>query len=301
MNNNNLSEPEKRGDFTVYNVTPVPGGDSYLFVAEDTCFVYDTGFGFSAGHLYKNIKEILKDRTLDYILLTHSHYDHAFGSAYLSEMYPSCKIIAHPYAAYVFGREGARKTMVRLDNIAASSHGYEPDASYVSRLHVDILADDNTEILLGSHKMRVVALPGHTKDSIGFYFPECGLFLGSESTGVIVNSHKVMPAFLISYDACISSINTLSHISPRYYFVPHQGIISGDSLSAYINNSLRCHAEVKELITQGIRNDLNASQIFEVFKENYYLDRVKDVYPLSAFEENAGIMIRLLTSTTNQL
>lgn len=110
----NFDTPHKIGKATVYNVTPVRGGDAYLFVYDDVTFLYDSGFGFSSKKLYENIVSVLGDRGLDYVLLTHSHYDHAFGSAYLSVAFPDCKIVGFEYAARVMLKEGARATMTRL-------------------------------------------------------------------------------------------------------------------------------------------------------------------------------------------
>lgn len=295
MNVHDFTVPGAAGDFIVYNVTPVSGGDSFLFVSDDVSFVYDTGFGFSSRALYENVKKILQDRSLDYILLTHSHYDHAMGSACLASMYPSAKVIGHPYAAGVFQREGARRTMKRLDDFAASLADFSPNTDYLNALHIDIEAEDGTELMLGSHKMQVVGLPGHTKDSIGFFFPEFSLLLGTESSGVIVSPEKIMPAFLVSYDDCIDSINRCRGLNPKMFFVPHRGIIEGKDFITYINNSLRCHSEVRELILDGLAKGYDEERIFAIFKDAFYSPEVQKIYPLPAFHENACIMIRLLS------
>jgi metal-dependent hydrolase (beta-lactamase superfamily II) len=56
-------------------------GKTFLIDDGKTSILYDTGFGFTGDKVANNIKAVLKERKLDYIFLTHSHYDHALGSA----------------------------------------------------------------------------------------------------------------------------------------------------------------------------------------------------------------------------
>ena len=78
----------KNVDYTVTNVGPVNGGEGFLFVSENTTFLLDDGFSFCGNALVDNIKKVLGDRGLDYILLTHSHYDHVGG---MDDLRPFCQ------------------------------------------------------------------------------------------------------------------------------------------------------------------------------------------------------------------
>ena len=40
--------------------------------------------------------------------LTHSHYDHALGSAYILRHYPNAKVVAGKYAVDIFKRDGTK-------------------------------------------------------------------------------------------------------------------------------------------------------------------------------------------------
>lgn len=89
----------------VYDVRVQPGDSSFLLDDGETAILYDTGFGFTGFGVVENIKKHLGERRLDYIFLTHSHYDHALGSAYIIQRYPETKVVAGAYAASIFPRE----------------------------------------------------------------------------------------------------------------------------------------------------------------------------------------------------
>ena len=91
------------------------GDASFLIDDGNTSILYDTGFGFTGYDVADNIKLVLGERKLDYIFLTHSHYDHALGSAYILRRYPDAKVVAGKYAVGIFERDGAKRTMKELD------------------------------------------------------------------------------------------------------------------------------------------------------------------------------------------
>ena len=102
-------------DLKITDVRPMSGDSGFLIDDGKTSILYDTGFGFTGDKLCENIKKILGSRKLDYIFLTHSHYDHALGSAYILRRYPEAKVVAGVYAADIFRRDGAKRVMKELD------------------------------------------------------------------------------------------------------------------------------------------------------------------------------------------
>lgn len=296
-----FTEPKQVGDFTVYDVTPVPGGNCLLFAAADVCFAYDSGFGFSSDALCENVEKVLRGRSLDYILLTHSHYDHAFGSAALRLRCPGCRVIAHSYAAYVFTREGAKKTMLRLDNTEAERRGYDTAERYIDHLHVDIPVEDGQELMLENHRVRVLCLPGHTRDSIGFLFPESGMLLGCETAGVIINHRLVMPATLVGFDTTMDSLAVMERLPVRHYFIPHQGMVDEEGYNEYIRMSRHWHETARSLILESFRAGKSREEILDRFRDTFYLEGCSEIYPPAAFRENVNIMIHTVLQEAGYL
>ncbi|MCQ2505172.1 MAG: MBL fold metallo-hydrolase [Saccharofermentans sp.] len=291
---NNFEVPAKIGSATVYNVTPVRGGDAYLFVFDDVTFLYDSGYGFSSKKLYENIVAVLGERNLDYVLLTHSHYDHALGSAYLSVAFPECRIVGFEYAARVMLKDGARATMTRLDEAARELKGFTEPYEYIDKLHIDIPVTDGQTLKLGSLTCEVISLPGHTRDSVSYYFPGERLMLGCETVGLYAKEGVVMPSFLVGYQMTLDSIDKCSAYDIDNYLVPHQGMLSGDEVRDFIANSRVSHEHSSKLIIDGFKKGKSIEELVDDFSEDFYHEFIRVVYPPAAYSENVHIQIPMI-------
>ena len=78
----------------ITDVRAHPGDSAFLIDDGTTAILYDTGFAFTGYAVADNIGKVLGKRKLDYIFLTHSHYDHAAGSPYICARYPDVKVVA---------------------------------------------------------------------------------------------------------------------------------------------------------------------------------------------------------------
>ena len=81
-------------DIKITDVRCQKGDAAFLIDDGKTSILYDTGFGFTGYEVAENIKNCLGNRQLDYIFLTHSHYDHALGCPYIVRQYPCAKVVA---------------------------------------------------------------------------------------------------------------------------------------------------------------------------------------------------------------
>ncbi len=118
-----LENTEKKF-ITITDVRAVSGDSAFLIDDGKTAILYDTGFAFTGLAVIENIKKVLGDRPLDYILLTHSHYDHVLGVPSLLAAYPNVKVVAGVYAARIFTKASAKATMCELNRKAAEKHGF---------------------------------------------------------------------------------------------------------------------------------------------------------------------------------
>ena len=293
MNLITLSEPRAVGSFTVYDVTGVHGGECFLFVNGDVTILIDSGFGFSSEKLYKNIRQVLGQRSLDYILLTHSHFDHCLGSGYLAQMYPDLKIICSSYAGKILAKESARTVMHRLDMAAAEADN-ESYTDFTHLLHADIYVEDGDLLDLNGTLIRAVSLPGHTKCSTGFYFEKDKIFHGCETMGILCSDRTVMPSFLVGYNMTCESIKKAAAYDMNYYFIPHQGFILHDDCREFFECSRNSHIAGRDLIISCHKKGMNTNQIIEEFEKVFFTDFVKKTYPKSSFLENINIQIPLI-------
>ena len=153
----------------ITDVRSHPGDSAFLIDDGTTSVLYDTGFAFTGYAVADNIGKILGERSLDYIFLTHSHYDHAAGSAYVCARYPDVKVVAGEYAVKIFAKPTARAVMRDLDRKFAEKCGVNEYEDLIDALRVDIPVKDGDTVRAGSMEFTVVDLPGHTKCSVGYY------------------------------------------------------------------------------------------------------------------------------------
>ena len=96
-------------ELSITDVRVLPGDCAFLIDNGCTAVLYDTGFGFTGEGIVQNIRKELGERPLDYILLTHSHYDHVLGACHISRAYPQAKIIAGEYVQKIEGNLNVTK------------------------------------------------------------------------------------------------------------------------------------------------------------------------------------------------
>lgn len=281
-------------DYTVTNVNPVLGGEAFLFVSENTAFLYDSGFVFSGNQIVNNIKKILGDRPLDYVLLTHSHYDHALGAPYCAREWEDVKVVASRHASKVFEKDSAKKVMRELSAEAAKVNDVMEFEDLIDGLHVDIAVGEGDVLDLGDFVFTVHEYPGHTRCSIGFYCPGEKLLLSCETLGVYIGDGSMYPVYLVGYQMALDSIAKAIGLDIQYMLLPHTGMIFGDDCRMSLANAREMAISGAEEILKGYRAGKTPEELIEILRRDYYTDLIKTLQPEAAFLMNSRIMITMI-------
>ena len=95
--------------------------------------------------------------SIEYILLTHGHFDHLQGVAKLKEIYKSAEIAIHSLDA---------------DCLVDPEKSLSATSPFATQIQIpvkaDIILNDNDEFKLGNLNIEVLHTPGHTRGSICF-------------------------------------------------------------------------------------------------------------------------------------
>ena len=278
----------------IYDVREQPGDSAFLLDDGKTAIMYDSGFAFTGYKVADKIKMILGDRKLDFIFLTHSHYDHALGSAYAKKYWPDAKVVAGEYAAKIFSKPTAKAVMRNLDRKFAETCGITEYEDLIDELCVDIPVSDGDEIVAGDMKFTAINLPGHTRCSVGYYCKEENLLLCSESIGVWNGEDDVVPSYLVGYSLSMDSIAKVEKINPESILVPHFGVLTGEKTKLYLSRAKASAMETTDEIADMIKQGKPKDEITDYFKEKFYRGYVITIYPIDAMELNTSIMIDLI-------
>ncbi len=273
----------------ITDVRVLPGDSAFLLDDGKTAILYDSGYAFTGYGVADNIRRVLGDRPLDYIFLSHSHYDHALGSVYVHGRYPDAKIAAGAYAAGIFAKPTARAVMRDLDRKCAALHGVTDYEDHIDDLCVDFALNDGDTV--PGTTFRTVALPGHTKCSVGYYDEASGLLLSSETLGVYYGEDVYMPAFLVGYQMTLDSFARARSLDIDAMLLPHHGLVGRDAAARFLARSEQNTRETADCILRLINEGADDGEILRRYEAQYYTDAVREKYPPDAFRLNTSIMI----------
>lgn len=216
------------------------------------------------------------------------------GSAYVLRSYPEAKVVAGEYASGIFKRDGAKKTMKELDRKYAASCGVTEYEFLADELRTDICVKEGDIIHAGEMEFEVLDLPGHTKCSIGFYSWKNGFFLSSETLGVYDGKSVILPSYLVSYSSSIKSIDKVSKLKIKNILMPHLGMLNQEQTDFFLNNMKSDSEKIAQDILKSILLGKTNNEIVDKFKQKYWHDYIKEIYPEAALELNTNIMIELI-------
>lgn len=278
----------------ITDVRALKGDSSFLIDSGKTAVLYDTGFAFTGYDVANNIKRVLGERKLDYIFLTHSHYDHALGSAYILRYYPDAKVVAGEYAAKIFAKDTAKAVMRNLDRKFANANGINEYEDLIDELRVDITVRDGDKIQAGDMCFTAFDLPGHTRCSVGYYLESEKLLLGSETLGVFDGESTVVPSYLIGIKETLTSIDKAISLDIDQILLPHFGLLQKEQTKIYLKNAKKSALETFEEIASMLRKGKTKDECIEFFKEKFYKGYIKTIYPIDAMLLNTSITVDLI-------
>ena len=277
----------------ITDVRALPGDAAFLLDDGETAVLYDTGFAFTGFAVAENIARVLGGRSLDYILLTHSHYDHAAGSAYIARRFPNVKIAAAEYAAKIFAKPTARAAMLDLDRKAAARNGVTEYPNLLDELRVDIPLRDGDVLRCGRLEFTVVALPGHTKCSVGYYLKSEKLLLSCETLGVYFGKGTHLPSCLVGYQMTLDSIARARELEIDRILLPHYGLSKLRPEEYLRRAEFVCRTTADWMLRQ-LRSGRPRDEIVSAFVTAHHHPHVSPTYPLDAFRLNTTIMVDLI-------
>lgn len=275
----------------IIDMRAVPGDSAFLIDDGTTAVLLDSGFAFTGAIIAENIRKQLGERPLDYILLSHSHYDHVLAVPYIKRLYPRAKVVAGRHAAEVFCRPSARAVMRQLNEKAAIKYAVTAWEDRIDELQMDIAVQDGDRITCGGMRFTAVELPGHTRCAVGYYLEEHKLLLGVETLGVYFGGDTYLPSFLVGYQMTLDSFQKARALGAEGILLPHYGPVGQADMERYLDRSQEATQKTAERILEMLRSGKTEAEILVACKEEDYRENVSPIYPNDAFILNTKIMI----------
>ncbi|HWQ74530.1 MAG TPA: MBL fold metallo-hydrolase [Syntrophomonas sp.] len=266
---------------------------SFLLIGDHKTALMDCGMAYCADLLISRIQALLTEgRKLDYVLLSHSHYDHIGAVPYLRMVWPDLQVLAAEYAQKILNKPSALKQIKQLGQDTARYYGALPITDYDDDLmKVDRAVAQGSWLDLGGMRVDVLETPGHTKCSLSFLINREVIF-ASETTGTISESGKLYSSFINSYGEAIASINRCREAKPRFIISPHFGWVHESEIPAYWDKAIQAAQASRDFILALIKAGYDEDEIFIKYKMDFRDEALKNMQPDYAFEINGRAMIR---------
>ena len=278
----------------IINVTTGFGSESLLIIGSEKTALMDCSMAYCGEALVRKIKDRLGGRPLDYIFVSHTHYDHIGAIPYLKKEWPNVICVGAQHGKDVLDRPGALKVIKKLGDNAAEkySHGTVEEVS-VEGLSIDKVVHDGDFIDLGDEKIVVLETPGHKKCSLTFVLEPAGIMMAAESVGILNRRGICHPAVLQSFEDSMTSIKKCREYAPKRIIISHYGIIPANynkKVWDVMENEIRLERHV---IQEAWKNGMNEDEIFEMMTEKYWYEARAYEQPFDAFKINMMCTIRL--------
>ncbi|MCP4120259.1 MAG: MBL fold metallo-hydrolase [Bacteroidetes bacterium] len=221
-----------------------------------TVYMYRMGdvlIDTAQGNSRRNVIRALDGKTIETILITHHHEDHAGNAAAIQNLFGS-KVKAHAFGAKKLNKG------VRVSPLGRLISGN------VEKVKTDIIKDG--EILdFGKHRLQVVHTPGHTNDHLAFHEPDKGwLFSGDLYVADRIKYFESNEAI----DVQIASIRKMIALDFDVLLCSHNPKVKGGKKR--LTRKLQLFEDFYGNVAKKYHSGMSAREIFEATgrKENIF-------------------------------
>jgi|SRR5882757_1178298 len=221
----------------------------------------DTGTNHSVPHLLAALEELgIHRESVDYVLLTHVHMDHAGGAGLLIQNLPNARVLIHP--------RGVPHMIDPSKLVAASQAVYGVDE--FRRLYGDVLpvpqerivsVPDNYRCDLGGRELELIHTPGHALHHYVVVDREYSAIFSGDTFGL---SYRALDTpqgpFIVPTSSpsqfdpgqLVSSIDRMMSYAPQSIYLMHYSRVTGTTrlaamLKAQIHEFVRIAKECGDL------------------------------------------------------
>ncbi|HOP85505.1 MAG TPA: MBL fold metallo-hydrolase [Syntrophorhabdaceae bacterium] len=246
--------------------------------------IFEAGFHCMARVYGEHIKKVINGKKLEYLFISHFHYDHCGAASYFKKTFPEIKICASQRASEIIKRKNAQELMKVLSKnvfgIIYAMDGIDKSLLQDSEFEpfdVDIILKDLDKIYVcGDITVEVLETPGHTRDMLSYYIPERKILIATEAAGCRGQNGHIITEFLVDYDKYISSLKRLSMLDIEIFCQGHHFVYTDEDVKRHFELSMNSALRFKEEVIEYLK------------KEKGDIDKVVNIIKSLEYDSNPG-------------
>lgn len=205
----------------------------------------------------------------EYILLTHSHWDHLLGPEY----FPNIRVITHDRFCNELSGEGAERTM---SSIQAFDRENQVRRVRSFRIPVpDITFEDSITIQIGDMSLNVTHAPGHSSDQCVVYEPVSKILWAADML-----SDLEIPYIYHSLKAYQNTLARLYRLEIQYLIPGHgQYTNSRQEIETRFGEDMAYLDELGGLVHDAVRAGKNLEETQQECSMMHYRNQAENIHP----------------------
>jgi glyoxylase-like metal-dependent hydrolase (beta-lactamase superfamily II) len=272
----------------------------YVMQGSEKSLMVEAGMNLMGPLYMKDVNAILGDsQKLDFLFVTHSHYDHLGAVPYLKRMIPGLVLGAHERVSALMRKDSVIAMMNRLSD---AQRGFFKDITTdedvtITPMETEHVLKEGDEIGLGGLTCRVYEVPGHTKDSLAFYFPEIRAIFTGEASGHLEGKegNSIQACFLSSYDDYLTSLEKIISLHPQYLCLGHGWVFTDDDADDFLRSSHAATPAFRTLIESYLdQANSDIEQATRTMARKEYDERGVIIQERNAYLANLIAQVRLI-------
>jgi len=265
----------------------------YVIKGRKKSLMIDAGINLFGPLYLKTLDRILGSyQNLDYLFVTHSHYDHLGSLPFLKDKINNLKAGGFSSINTLLKKDSVLEWMNNLSDIQRESFKdiVGKEDVKIKPVNLDLNLKEGDLIDLGDLTCKIYETPGHTKDGLSYFIPEIKALFPGEVIGVPdwQTGEQVEVEFLSSFQDYLNSIKKLIKLKPKYIGMGHKWFFSDEDSSLYLEKSYQATLEYKKYLEkhlEKVNGDIDQAKNI-IAKEEYDL-------PQTRFQERNAYLANL--------